>query len=56
MAKDDKIYIEVLGVDRKKHIAEPHLKTTKCGIKILYKYIPKSKDGDRYFSCYECTY
>ncbi len=47
-------FIEVIGEDRKKHIAEPHKDTCKCGIKIIRK---KLRDDDyRLFSCYECTY
>ena len=51
--KEEKIFIKVLGKDRKQHIAEPHLDTCKCGEKILFKYVPKK---GTYFSCYECTY
>ena len=46
--------INVIGIDRKKHIAESHSNLTLCGIKILHK---KVKESDNNLpSCYACTY
>ena len=47
-------YIQVIGIDRKKHIAEPHKTKTKCGIQILRKKLQPS--DHKLYGCYECTY
>jgi hypothetical protein len=52
--ENEKITIMVIGIDRKKHLDEPHKNTCLCGVKILNKNI-KGKDNNL-FSCYECTY
>jgi len=52
--ESEKIFIDVIGVDNLKHIAEPHKDVTKCGIKILRKkLLPQDY---KKFSCYECTF
>ncbi len=52
--KEDKVYIDCIGVDGKQHVCEPHKDTCKSGVKALRKQILKN-DYTRY-SCYECTY
>lgn len=49
-----KIYVDCIGIDRKKHVCEPHKDVTKCGVEVKSKKVLAS-DG-RLFSCYECTY
>ena len=47
-------YINVIGIDRKYHVADVTKDTCLCGMKILTKK-PDTEKGMRY-SCYECTY
>ena len=52
--EEEVVTIRVIGVDRKKHQAEPSKDVCLCGVKILRK---KELPTDiALFSCYECTY
>jgi len=52
--KKEVVTIRVIGIDKKKHLAEPHKDVCLCGVKILRK---KELPADiALFSCYECTY
>jgi len=53
--ESNKIYIKCTGVDQKIHICEPHLKETKCGVKVDTKNV-SDRDYKAKFSCYECTF
>lgn len=47
-------YIRCVGEDGKIHICKPHEDVCNCGVKVLTKVI--TKQHDKLFSCYECTY
>ena len=48
-------YIQVIGEDRKIHLARPWETKTKCGCKIIKKGTTQ-KEKETLYSCYECTY
>lgn len=48
-------YINVIGVDNKRHLAFPWEDKCKCGTKILSKKFNFEQNSEM-FSCYECTY
>jgi hypothetical protein len=53
-SENEEIFINCIGVDNKKHVCEPHLEITKCGVKIKRKTLNRT-DVNK-FSCYPCTY
>lgn len=48
------MYIQVIGYDRLKHLAQPHDTHALCGEKILSKVIPK--DSKQRYTCIKCDY
>ncbi|RLC69241.1 MAG: hypothetical protein DRH97_00080 [Chloroflexi bacterium] len=49
----DKVIIDCVGVDDRRHRCEPHKDTAKCGMKVKRK---KNIDKINLAGCWECTY